>query len=127
MSKSAVPVIRMTVGDLGEWASIRTPGVIEAEAEARGCLMLDAQREGPARVYSGVWEATAHVEKIRNFDKDEIMFLLEGSCEIVDDTGHVETFHPGDVFLMPKGFNGEWRHDQTVRKFYLIVDYGVAD
>lgn len=124
MSKSAHPVIRLSATEFGDWSSIREPGVIEADARSRGRVQFDTMRKGTARVFSGVWEATAHVEKITDFDKDEIMFLLEGSCTIVDDTGHAETFRAGEACLMPMGFTGEWRQEETVRKFYLITDYG---
>ena len=126
MTKSRHPIIRMSPEEFGDWTSIREPGIIDDDAKSRGHLFLDRKGATPARVFSGLWEATAHVEKITDFDKDEIMFLLEGSFTITDDTGHAETFHPGDACLMPMGFTGEWRHDETVRKFYMIVDYGDA-
>lgn len=122
---SSPRIIRLDASDLGPWTSIRQPGVIDADAQSRGRVHFDEKR-GAARVYSGVWEATPHVEKIADFPMDEIMFVLEGSCTIVDDTGHAETFAAGDAFLMPKGFTGEWRQDETMRKFYLIADYSAA-
>lgn len=126
MSKSPNPIIRMTDSTFGDWSSITEAGVIEADAKSRGHMMIDRKSDGPVRTFSGVWEATAHVEKITDFHMDEIMVFLSGSCTITDETGHAEHFKAGDTALMPKGFNGEWRQDETLRKFYMIVDYGQA-
>lgn len=63
--------------------------------------------------------------ELRNWPVDEVMVILEGEVEIIDYKGRAQLFSPGDVLLMPKGFNGIWRQTGPIRK--VAVSYTPAN
>lgn len=52
---------------------------------------------------------------------DEFVYLLDGEVEIVGVSGGSQAFGPGDAFVVPHGFSGEWRQRSPVRK--VVVSY----
>lgn len=71
---------------------------------------------------AGVWDCTAVEYKFAPYDVNEFMLVLEGSIDIIDKQGHVETFSAGDAFILPKGTPCTWRQTGYVRKYYVIFD-----
>ena len=49
------------------------------------------------------------------------MVVLEGSCTIVEEDDNREAFSQGDCFFLPRGFNGYWEQQETMKKYYMIV------
>jgi uncharacterized cupin superfamily protein len=52
---------------------------------------------------------------------DEFVYLLDGEVEIAGVTGGRQVFRPGDAFVVPHGFSGQWRQRSSVRK--VVVSY----
>ena len=73
-------------------------------------------------VNAGVWECTPCTEQIRNYPYDQCCFVLEGTLTIMDESGHAETFGPGEAFMIPRGFNGSWRMTERYRNFFVTVE-----
>jgi uncharacterized cupin superfamily protein len=73
-------------------------------------------------VNAGVWECTPCTEEVRNYPYDQCCFVLEGTLIITDETGHAETFRPGEAFMIPRGFNGSWRMTERYRNFFVTVE-----
>jgi uncharacterized cupin superfamily protein len=59
---------------------------------------------------------------LRDWPVDEFMYILEGRVQITDNKGNKNTYGPGDAFVMPKGFNGEWRQLSPIKK--INITYG---
>lgn len=68
---------------------------------------------------AGFW-ASAPSEIEVSYDEDEFCVLVEGTVELTDASGHTETFHAGQSFVIPSGFKGVWRSVTAVRKFYVV-------
>jgi uncharacterized cupin superfamily protein len=77
---------------------------------------------GNERLTAGVWDCTPYVAVRGPYEVDEFMLLLEGSLEIVNEDGSVQTFHAGDGFMIPKGAVLQWRQSEYLRKFWAIHD-----
>ncbi len=105
------------------WTAVTHAGIIEGDPKERSTLFFAQMRNAPGKVRIGIWESTAYAEKIVDYDKDEFMVVLEGSCLIIDDDGSEERFETGDVFFMPKGFTGIWRQTEPMKKYFAMVDY----
>jgi uncharacterized protein len=105
------------------WTAVTHASVIEGSPKERSALFFEQMRDDPGNVRIGIWESTAYAEKIVDYDKDEFMVVLEGSCIIVDDDGSEEQFETGDAFFMPKGFTGIWRQTEPMKKYFAMVDY----
>jgi uncharacterized cupin superfamily protein len=74
-----------------------------------------------AKLRAGIWRSTAYTERYDSYPFDEFMVILKGEVTLENDLMS-ETFRPGDAFLVPKGFKGNWRQPVEVVKFYVIVE-----
>ncbi len=68
---------------------------------------------------AGFWASQAFSTEV-SYDEDEVCTILEGKVELTDSTGHMETYGPGDTFVIPAGFKGVWTSVEPVRKFYVV-------
>ncbi len=74
---------------------------------------------------AGVWTSTPG--KWHAFtDRDEFCYIVSGHVELISDTGEVQSFRPGDAFLIPNGFRGFWNVIETTTKHYVIRDYAAT-
>ncbi|MHB0773014.1 cupin domain-containing protein [Bradyrhizobium sp. 1.29L] len=74
------------------------------------------------KVYSGVWESTPGIFKVKKGERFEFCFVLEGEMELTDDGGETKRYVAGDAFVMKPGFTGTWKTIRTLRKAYVTVD-----
>ncbi len=75
---------------------------------------------------AGVWDCTEMELKMAPYDVDEFMFLLEGRISIEHRDGQIESFGPGQCFVIPRGTDCIWRQQEYVRKFWGIHDNPAA-
>ncbi len=69
----------------------------------------------------GVWETKPHTGELHETKYAELMVFLKGNVSLIDKNGREEKFQTGDVALVPKGIEYQWKSD-TVRKFWVIFD-----
>jgi uncharacterized cupin superfamily protein len=69
----------------------------------------------------GVWETKPHQGELHETKYAELMVFLKGNVSLVDEQGREEKFQAGDVALVPKGIQYQWK-GETVRKFWVIFD-----
>ena len=93
--------------------------VVEGTAQEQGHIFFT---NAAGNVNAGVWECTSCTERIRDYPFDQCCFVLEGSLTVIDESGHAETFKPGDAFIIPRGFNGDWRMTERYRNFFITVE-----
>ena len=67
------------------------------------------------------WGSEAGVLKAGDFPLDEFVYVLEGDLVTVDVDGTRHEFHPGDAFVIPKGWVGTW--DMKTRFKKIIVNF----
>jgi uncharacterized cupin superfamily protein len=48
--------------------------------------------------------------------------ILSGAVTLTPRGGEPQTFRAGDCFAIGADFSGEWRIDQTLKKFWMIVE-----
>lgn len=68
----------------------------------------------------GVWDTTGYHRKLLDFNRHELMHLLEGSVTFTDDKGKSQTFKAGDTFFVPLGTPNSWKSEGYLRKIYCI-------
>jgi len=73
-------------------------------------------------VLAGVWECAPCKEDIDSYPVHEMMTVISGSVTVTNADGQAETFTSGDVFYIPKGTKCTWHIEETLRKFYMIVE-----
>lgn len=69
----------------------------------------------------GVWETKPHTGEMHPTKYAELMVFLKGNVSLIDKNGREEKFQAGDVALVPKGIEYQWKSD-TVRKYWVIFD-----
>lgn len=74
-------------------------------------------------LYVGVWDTTEMKEAPGPYELEEFMVIIEGQAEIRNNqTGTLETVEAGESFVIPKGYNCQWKQQGYLKKFYLILD-----
>ncbi len=107
---------------MGPWQIVDHDNVISPNAKDRAVEMVNRELIEPSRVRVGIWEAQPYKEKLVNYQCNEFMHVIEGSCTIIEEDGRKERFSKGDSFFMPLGFNGIWEQEETMKKYYMIVE-----
>jgi len=77
-------------------------------------------RHADGALQTGTWTSTPG--RWRAFDgRDEFCTLLSGRVALIADSGERQEFGPGDSFLIPNGFEGEWEVMETATKHFVIL------
>jgi uncharacterized cupin superfamily protein len=73
-------------------------------------------------VLTGVWECAPCREEIDSYPVHEMMTVISGKLTVTNADGHPETFTAGDTIYIAKGAKCIWHIEETLRKFYMIVE-----
>ena len=71
------------------------------------------------KFFAGIWEAEPGRWSI-SYTENEFCQILSGRSILRDRDGLDTTLEPGDTFVIPAGFEGEWEVLETTRKIYAI-------
>jgi uncharacterized cupin superfamily protein len=67
------------------------------------------------------WASEAGALRSYSFPKDEFVYVLEGTVVTTETDGTKHEFHPGDAFVLPKGWAGVWDMKSRFKK--MIVNF----
>lgn len=76
---------------------------------------------GDEKFFCGIWEAEPGCWKI-SYSENEFCQILGGRSVLRDANGTEYPLGPGDNFVIPAGFEGEWEVVETTRKIYAIYE-----
>lgn len=103
--------------DLGAFAPKPTSfseGQVEASSE------LWSSVDGLTKI--GVWECTPGRFSADRTKSSEICHVLSGSATVVGKQGtDARRIGPGDLLVLPLGWEGEWTIHEQLRKTYVIT------
>lgn len=88
-------------------------------AQQESTLELWADAHGAAQ--AGVWECEPGEFLARRDGYHEVCHILSGTATVVDGNGHRVDLHPGDLLVLPDGWEGSWTVYETMRKTYTII------
>lgn len=71
------------------------------------------------KLFVGLWEAEPGCWKVE-YTENEYCRVLSGRSLLRDTDGNEHPLEPGDDFVIPRGFRGEWEVLETTRKVYVI-------
>jgi uncharacterized cupin superfamily protein len=71
------------------------------------------------RFFAGLWEAEPGCWEV-SYSEDEFCQILAGRSVLRDGSGAERELKPGDNFVIPAGFSGQWEVIETTRKIYVI-------
>ena len=75
--------------------------------------------------YVGYSQYDTMTLEIEHWPLDEFMFFIEGEVEITDHAGRTTVYGPGDMLVMPRGFQGTWKQTGPIKK--IAVVYSVEE
>lgn len=68
----------------------------------------------------GTWDSTPYARRPLFYRHYELMHLLQGSVDFVDESGRSRTFSKDDIFLVEQGASCTWDSHEHVAKVYVI-------
>jgi hypothetical protein len=121
MNSSAIPsAVPLTPQGAGEDAPVRPDRLMEGNPAPRA-WDLYADRSG--QFFAGQWEAGPGRWRVAyNAHEEEFCVLLAGEVRLTSARGDTCHFRPGDAFVVPGGFEGEWCNLTRVSKHYVIMN-----
>lgn len=103
--------------ELGEFAPKPTTFT---EGQVEAARQLWASDNGVTKI--GVWECTPGRFSADRTKSSEICHILSGSATVVGRQGGDERhLGPGDMLVLPLGWQGEWTIHEQVRKTYVLT------
>lgn len=103
--------------ELIEWDAMDPAGLDSDVPVHRGHLYYNDE---DLSLMSGVWDCTPFIRKMRPYNVNEFIYILEGSVTIELEDGSSATISAGESFLIPKGLVCRWVQSEYVRKFFVI-------
>ncbi|WP_343593325.1 cupin domain-containing protein [Paracidovorax wautersii] len=97
-----------------------TPPADLLTTPAPSCRNFTDYQSADGEFMCGTWDSTPYARKPLFYKHYELMYLLEGSVDFVDETGRSATFSKGDVFLVEQGARCTWDSREQVAKVYVI-------
>lgn len=79
--------------------------------------------DASGKFFAGTWRSEPGRWRIR-YTEEEYCELLAGVSRVASDSGEVTTLHPGDRFVIPRGFSGTWEVMETTTKRFVIYEPG---
>lgn len=115
-ASDCTPVLRdvLRAGPLKEWGPVSKP--LEGVSQTAGILL---SREPDRRAESGIWTCTPGLWRCE-LKSDEFCHFLAGSSTYTHDNGEIIEVRPDTLACFPKGWKGQCRVHETVRKVYII-------
>ncbi len=69
---------------------------------------------------AGTWTCTPGRWRVQ-YDEVEYCRILSGKGAVIDADGRAHPIKPGDEFVIPAGFVGEWSVEEEMTKTWVIV------
>ncbi|MGE2836501.1 cupin domain-containing protein [Mycobacterium sp. SMC-4] len=69
----------------------------------------------------GLWEVTPGRFTIHSEGPDEFVHIQSGQGWLHETDGDSMRLEPGTMFVLPKGFNGEWEIEEPLQKAYIRI------
>ncbi len=70
----------------------------------------------------GVWQSTPFETTPARVERNELMYILQGTVTLTDSNNVEHLFKAGDAAYVPKGAVMGWKSTENVRKFYSIFE-----
>ncbi|UNK40692.1 cupin domain-containing protein (plasmid) [Shinella sp. H4-D48] len=106
--------------DIGEFTPKPT-SIAGDQMEATLALWSSAN----GQMETGIWECTPGRFTADRSQNAEICYLLSGRVTLHNGDGTSRDIGPGEMFVLPLGWRGEWTIHEQTRKIYTMVAGGV--
>ena len=97
-----------------------TPPVDLLTTPSPSCRNFTDYLSADGEFMCGTWDSTPYARRPLFYRHYELMYLLKGSVDFVDETGRGATFSKGAIFLVEQGASCTWDSREDVAKVYVI-------
>lgn len=104
---------------LEEWEQMDPASLVSGTPVQHGHLYHEMPEAG---YMVGVWDCTAFTDRMMPYSVDEYMLFLAGTLTLVLPDGTEVEIRAGDAFVIPKGFECQWKQTGFVHKIFMILD-----
>ena len=106
----------------GDWLKSKNKPLETAKLISGKPLGLDHiyYQNDSSQVQAGIWRSSPYTEFYEEYPCDEFMYIIEGSVTI-EARNFKETYNKEEAFLLPKGFQGYWKQEEPMLKYYVII------
>lgn len=103
-----------------ELKSSGTPSLDLLTTPVPSCRNFTDYTSADGEFMCGTWDSTPYARRALFYRHFELMHLLEGRVDFVDEVGRSSTFSKGDIFLIEQGASCTWDSRNHVAKVYVI-------
>lgn len=114
-------IVRIPLDTALSERAVYPPGIAMGNFDGAYTMATMYKSEVYARNKVAFWASEAGALKAGNYPLDEFVYILEGDLVTIDADGTRHEFHPGDAFIIPKGWAGIW--DMKTRFKKIIVNF----
>ena len=110
----------LTIKKAAEIAAATLPAAGQRPGADSGDPQLGLLTFAPEAAGSiGFWECQPGGWPVTDRPENEFSYIISGRARLTDDaTGTVTEIGPGDLVILPAGWNGRWDVTETVRKIF---------
>lgn len=109
----------LSAADIGAFAP--KPTSIEGDQQ-EAARELWRSADGVTRI--GIWECTPGRFTADRTAMAELCHILSGTVTLHNADGTTRAIGAGELFVLPKGWTGEWTIHTQTRKIYILSDVG---
>lgn len=81
-----------------------------------------AYKNHNGKFYSGSWSGDSFESEFRQFPVNELVYLLEGTLILTDETGRQYQFEKNDIFFVAQGTICKWKSEVAVEVFFAVLE-----
>ena len=111
--------IKLTEGAIEREVAPITPAKVEAGEPVAWTENFYTSDDG--KYFTGLWGSSPGKWRM-TYSEEETCTLLEGVVVLTGKDGVAHTYHAGDSFVIPRGFDGTWETVETCKKVYAIYE-----
>jgi hypothetical protein len=115
---STVQIVRVTRTGDGEVSQPAPERLVHGSPVQQ---LWNAFADSTGQFFAGHWSSTRGAWRIR-YTETELCVILAGRIALVDTAGLREEFGPGEIFLIPAGYEGTWEVIEDCTKIYAIFE-----
>ncbi|MFT3999082.1 MAG: cupin domain-containing protein [Rhizobium sp.] len=109
----------LSAGAMEACSVVPPEAVLSGSANETGAMHYESKN---GKFLIGTWECTPYAETLSYPETSEFCLVISGKVALTNPDGTVQTFGPGDSYIVPKGFEGRFEVLETLRKVYVLFN-----
>lgn len=113
-------IIKLESKTANESMSVTDPLILKNNYSGRKNQFAYKNHNG--KFYAGSWNSDCFESEFRQFPVNELVYLVEGTLVLTDETGKQYQFEKDEAFFVPQGVICKWKSSGQIEVFYAVVE-----